>query len=83
VVAARFKVPEETVRASLPYRAYAVYLAKKHTSLSNPEIGAYFGNITFSAVTKTASRLSVRMKKDRTMRKEVDVMEKKLSSVKG
>ena len=83
VVAARFKVPQETVRASLPYRAYAVYLAKKHTSLSNPEIGAYFGDITFSAVTKTASRLSVRMKEDRTMRKEVDVMEKKLSSVKG
>jgi REP element-mobilizing transposase RayT len=83
LVAARFKVPKETARASSPYRAYAVYLAKKHTPLSNPEIGAYFGNITFSAVTKTASRLSVRMKEDRTMRKEVEKLEEKLSSVKG
>ncbi len=83
LVAARFKVTEETARASLPYRAYAVYLAKKHTPLSNPQIGAYFGNITFSAVTKTVSRLSARMKEDRTMRKEVDMLEEKLSSVKG
>ncbi|MGD0489891.1 MAG: hypothetical protein ABSB94_22260 [Syntrophorhabdales bacterium] len=66
-----------------PCRAYAVYLARKHTALSNAEIGAYFGNITFSAVTKTVSRLSARMKEDRTMRKEVDMLVEKLPSVKG
>ena len=83
LITSRFKVPKETALRSSPYRAYAVYLAKKHTALSNPEIGLYFGNITFSAVTKIVTRLSVRMKEDRTMRTEVEKLEKELSSVNG
>jgi hypothetical protein len=58
----RFKVPEEPVRASFPYRAYMIYLAMKCAPLSKPATGACFGNITFSTVTKTVSRLSARMK---------------------
>jgi REP element-mobilizing transposase RayT len=84
LIAARFRLSTETVRASLPYRTYAIYLVKKHTAFSNPEIGAYFGNISFSAVTKTVSRLNARMEEDRTMKKEMALLEKKLlSSVKG
>jgi len=64
-------------------RNYAVYLSKKYTALSNPEVGAYFGNITFSAVTKIASRLAARMKRDRSTKVEVEKLEKKVSSVKG
>jgi hypothetical protein len=63
------------------YRVCAVYLAKKVTPLSNPEIGAYFGNITFSAVTKIAGRLKARIEEDEGMRKELEKLERKLSSV--
>jgi chromosomal replication initiation ATPase DnaA len=83
LVAARFKISKERALTSSPYRNYAVYLSKKHTALSNPQIGAYFGNITFSAVTKIASRLAARMKKDRSAGIAVEKLEKKLSTVKG
>ncbi len=83
LVAARFKIPTETALASSPYRNYAVYLARKHTALSNPQIGAYFGNVTYSSVTKTVSRLETRMKEDRIARKDVARLEKDMSAVKG
>jgi len=83
LVAARFKISKEKALTSSPYRNYAVCLSKKHTALSNPQIGAYFGNITFSAVTKIASRLAARMKKDRSARVAMEKLEKKLSSVKA
>jgi putative transposase len=78
-----FKVTKDTVLTVMPYRAYAVYLAKKFTPLSNPEIGVYFGDITFSAVTKIASRLKARMKEDPVMRKDLEKLEKMLSFVNG
>jgi putative transposase len=81
-VAARFEISRETILISSPYRAYAVYLARKLTALSNPEIGAYFG-ITFSAVTKIVSRLKARMIKDRALQEELQKLERGLSSVKG
>ena len=83
LIALQYEVPRETVRTSSPYRAYAIYLARKHTALSNPEIGAYFGNITFSAVTKTVSRLRTRLNQDQGMEEELLTLEQHLSSVKG
>jgi hypothetical protein len=52
----------------IAYRNYAVYLSRKHTTLSNPQIGAYLGNITFSAVTKIVSRPAARMEEDRIVK---------------
>jgi len=83
LVATRFGIPTETALTSSPYRNYAVYLSRKHTALSNPQIGAYFGNITFSAVTKIVSRLAARMKEDYIVGKEMERLEKILSTVKG
>jgi putative transposase len=83
LIAAHFKIPRETVLTSPPFRNYAVYLSRKHTAMSNPQIGAYFGNITFSAVTKIVSRLSLRLKEDRTMQKEMKKLEEELCSVTG
>jgi len=40
-------------------------------------------NITFSAVTKIVGRLAARMKEDREVRKEVEIPEKELSTVKA
>ena len=83
LVAARFKIPTETARTSSPYRNYAVYLARKQTTLTNPQIGAYFGNVTYSAVTKIVSRLETRMKEDLKVWENMDKLENKLSTVKG
>ncbi len=83
LVAARFKISTETALTSSPYRNYAVYLSRKHTALSNPQIGAYFGNVTYSAVTKIVSRLETRMKEDRKVRENMDKLEKELSAVEG
>jgi len=82
-VAARFRIPTEAVRTSFPYRNYAVYLARKLTTLTNPQIGAYFGNVTYSAVAKTVSRLRERMKEDGTVRRTLEKVERDLSTVKG
>jgi putative transposase len=78
-----YRVSKETVLTTAPYRNYALYLAKKHTPLSNPEIGAAFGNITYSAVTKAMGRLSARMSEDQRLRKEVEELERQMSTVKG
>jgi putative transposase len=83
LLSTHFGILRETVLTTQPYRAYAVYLAKKLTPLSNPEIGVSFGNITFSAVTKIASRLKARMKENRGIRKELERLEKQLSLVNG
>jgi putative transposase len=83
LLSTHFGVSEQTVRTTSPYRAYAVYLAKKHTPLSNPQIGAYFGNLTFSAVAKIVSRLNARLKENKGTIKELEKVEGKLSIVKG
>jgi len=79
-----FQLPKEKIITGSPYRGYAVYLARKHTALSNAEIGRYFQNISFSAVTKIGTRLKERMAKDAGLVKEIQNVEKALMSrVKG
>jgi REP element-mobilizing transposase RayT len=77
-----FKVPKEKVLISSPYRGYAVYLARKHTPFSNAEIGAYFGGITYSAVTKIGTRLKMRMREDLQLERAIKNLEERLSRVK-
>ena len=64
-------------------KGYDVYLVRKHTPLSNTEIGRYLGNISFSAVTKIVTRLKAKMKEDKGLKAEIDEIEEKLSCVKG
>jgi hypothetical protein len=61
----------------------AIRLIRKQTALSNPEIGAAFCTITFSAVTTTVARLNERIKRHRRLRNEAKELEAKPSSVKG
>jgi len=82
-LAVHFKATEETVKTSSPYRSYAIYLARKHTVLSNREIGAFFGGISYTAVTKTGTRLKEKMKKDKVLRITLSKVEAALSRVKG
>jgi REP element-mobilizing transposase RayT len=83
VVCNRFKVSKEEVQSRFPYKGYAVYLSRKHTPLSNTEIGSYFGGISYSAVTKIGTRIKERMRKDRKLGEEMMKLEESLSCVKG
>ena len=83
VVCSCFKVSKEKVKVSFPYKGYAVYLSRKYTPFSNTEIGSYFGGISYSAVTKTGTRIKGRMKKDRNLAQEMSKLEESLSRVKG
>jgi len=79
----QLKVSREQVQSASPYKGYAVYLAGKHTPFSNPEIGRYFGGISYSAITKIGTRTKDRMKKNRKLREEMIELQKALSRVKG
>lgn len=78
----QFKISKEKLQTVSPYKGYAVYLARKHISLSNREIGRYFRGIGDSTVTKIGTRIKERMDKDRKLRDEIKKLEEKLSRVK-
>jgi putative transposase len=78
-----FKVSEETIINTSPYRSYAIYLARRHTPVSSVDIGKYFGDVTCSAVTKIGTRLKERMGKDKAMGEELRMLEERLSHVNG
>ena len=61
-------------------RDIAIYLLKKHTCLTNRQIGEQFGNISYSAVAKAYWRFSERLKKDKMLRKKIAEI---MSYVKG
>jgi REP element-mobilizing transposase RayT len=71
-VAGKYGISEETLLASknksFPAKKVAIYLLKRHTGLTNAEIGEKFG-ITFSAVSKVAKEAVEFMRKDRCARK--------------
>lgn len=83
LVCHRFKVSREKVRGTSPYKGYAVHLVRKHTPLSNTEIGKHFGGISYSAVTKIGTRIKDRMRNDATLRDEMLKLDEQLSRVKG
>ena len=62
------------------YRAIAVYLMKRYTSLTNKEIGRIFGNLSYSGVSKVNRRFEEKMKSNRILKMKV---EKIMSNVKG
>ena len=78
-----FNVTEETIVNTSPYRSYAIFLARKHSPVSSTEIGRYFGGITCSAVTKTGTRMRLRMEKDKALKEEMSKIEEHLSFVNG
>ena len=60
-------------------RKAAIYLLKRFTGLTNPEIGKKFG-ITFSAVSKAAKDIEALMGKDKRVRRKIETI---ISSFKG
>jgi REP element-mobilizing transposase RayT len=77
-----FGMPEDAVLHTSPYRAYALYLARKHTPTSSADIGRYFA-VTCSAVSKMGTRLKRRMESDPKLSGEMRRIEDGLSHVNG
>ena len=83
-VSDHFEVSQEDVfKDKGERRNIAVYLIKKWTSVTNGQIADMFGGVSFSAIAKANERFSVKIKKDRTLRKAVDKISRKMSFVKG
>ncbi len=83
-VADHFKVsPEDVLKDKRERRNIAVYLIKKWTSVTNGQIADMFGGVTCSAIAKANEKFSAKIMKDRTLRKTVDKISRKMSYVKG
>ena len=83
-VADHFEVsPEDVFKDKGERRNIAVYLIKKWTSVTNGQIADMFGGVNFSAIAKANERFSAKIMKDRTLRKTVDKISRKMSYVKG
>ena len=61
----------------------AIYLTKKHSGLTNRQIGEIFGNIGYSGVSRVHERFGERVSKDRALADAVGRIEANLSNVKG
>jgi putative transposase len=82
-LSSHFKVPRKTLFAARNTpRNLAIYFAKKYTGLTNSEIGERFGNITYSAVTRVATRVAERARKDKELQRHVNELERKLAQLK-
>jgi chromosomal replication initiator protein len=66
-----------TKNLSFP-RHIAMYLCRKHTTCSYPEIGSHFGGRDHSSVIHAASVVSAKLKSDPEVRKQVGEIEKAL-----
>jgi len=64
-------------------RDTVIYLLKKHTGLTNGQIGVIFGGLSYSAVAKIHKRFSEKIDKDRSLKKRLTALLNEISNVKG
>ena len=84
LVSRHFKIPrEELTRIRGEPRKLTIYLLKKYTGMPNRQIGEFFGGLSYSAVAKLRERFSAEMKKDRSLREQLERITGELSNVKG
>jgi chromosomal replication initiation ATPase DnaA len=62
-------------------RKVGIYLLKKHTGMTNREIGELFGTPSYSAVAKTCERFSEQVSKDSSLRGTVEQITTTMSHV--
>jgi hypothetical protein len=65
------------------HRNMAIYCAKIFTGFTNPEIGRYFGGLSYSAVTKAKGRFEKVLRSDRAMRRTFEKIKTAVSRFKG
>ena len=64
-------------------RNMTIYLLKRHTEMTNRQIGELFGELSVSAVAKVYERFSEKLEKNRPLRKQLAEISRKMSNVKG
>lgn len=74
---------EESIKESGKPRKVTMYLLKKHTGMTNGQIGEVLGGLSYSAVAKAQARFAIEMKRSRSLRKQVEKISAKMSNVKG
>jgi putative transposase len=65
------------------YRNLTIQLMKKHTGMTNRQIGEFFGGLSYSAVAKIQARFLEKVKKNRQLDKKLEFISNKLSNFKG
>jgi putative transposase len=65
------------------YRNLTIHLMKKHTGMTNRQIGEFFGGLSYSAVAKIQARFLERVMKNRQLEKKLESISSKLSNVNG
>ncbi len=82
-VCRHFKVPREAVvkrqRGGINNRA--IYLIKRHTGVTNNEIGVQFGGVSYSAIAKTFQRMLERLQTGQVLRKQIETIDSTMSNV--
>ena len=74
---------EDLTEKKGPYRSLALYLIRRATGFTNREIGDFFGNISYSAVTKSYQRFEEVLKTDRKLQRKAAMLEQHISQFKG
>lgn len=64
------------------YRNLSIYLMKRHTGMTNRQIGRLFGQVSYSAVAKAHQRFSMRLAQDRSLQKKIKEITARMSHVK-
>lgn len=84
-VALAYALPTEEVQQgkNREARKVAIYLIKKHTAVTNREIGERFGGISYSAISKVVERVEREMKKNRSLQQRISHVITIMSHVKG
>ncbi len=64
-------------------RSFVITILKKQTSYTNSEIGQFFGELSYSAVSKIVERFEGELNADKELRKKYEKIKTDLSNVKG
>ena len=77
-VANNFKVLKEAImnKEAPEAKKAAIYLIKKHTAVTNRQIGEHFGGLSYSGVAKITERFSAALKRDKRLSKRIADIEK-------
>lgn len=75
--------PREVSEGKGAMRDIGIYLGKKYTGLTNREIGERFGGLSYSGVTRVSQRFQEKAARDRTLRRQVEEIDNRISNVKG
>jgi putative transposase len=79
-----FGVSKDTVLGndSGDWKKVAIYMIKKHTGVTNRQIGEYFQGLSYSAVAKIYQRFTGKLQGDSRLRRMVERIERQMSYVK-